>query len=218
MYFTSRMQAGRMLANQLAPKYRYENCAVVCLSDGGVMVGAQIAMRLHCVMTMLLTSEITLPRENNSIGGITSGGEFSYNGMFSAGELDEMVSEYRGLIDQQKREKMHDMNRLLGSGGMIRPDLLAGHNVILVADGLSSGFALDLAAQVLKPIDIERLIVAVPIASVAAVDRMHILADEIFCLDVPNDFMTTEHYYETQDVPSHEAVLKTIEQIVLQWK
>jgi putative phosphoribosyl transferase len=218
MYFTSRMQAGRMLANQLAPKYRYENCAVVCLSDGGAMVGVQIAMRLHCVMTMLLTSEITLPREDHSIGGITSGGEFSYNAMYSTGELDEMVSEYRGLIDQQKREKMHDMNRLLGSGGMIRADLLKGHNVILVADGLSNGFALDLAAQFLKTISIERLIVAVPIAGVAAVDRMHILADEIFCLDVPNDYMNTEHYYEKQDVPSHEAVLKTIEQIVLQWK
>jgi len=206
-----------MLANQLAPKYRYENCAVVCLDDGGVMVGAQIAMRLHCVMTMMLTSEIKLPRENISVGGITAGGEFSYNTAFSPGEIDEMVSEYRGLIDQEKREKMHDMNRLLGVGGMIRSDLLKGHNVILVSDGLSSGFVLDLAAEFLKPIAIERLIVATPIASVPAVDRMHVLADEICCLDVITDYMTTDHYYDKQDVPSHEAVVKTIEQIVLHW-
>jgi putative phosphoribosyl transferase len=212
------MQAGRMLANQLAPKYRYENCAVVCLSDGGVMVGAQIAMRLHCVLTMLLTSEIQLPREDISVGGITPGGVFSYNHMYSAGELDEIVSEYSGLIDQEKREQMHDMNRLLGSGGMIRPDLLKGRNVILTTDGLNSGFVLDLAAEFLKPIDIERLIVATPIASVPAVDRMHVLADEICCLDVIAEYMNTEHYYDKQDIPTHAAVVKTIEQIVLNWK
>ncbi len=218
MYFTSRMQAGRMLANQLAPKYRYENCAVVCLDDGGVTVGSQIAMRLHCVMTMMMTSEIKLPRESIAVGGITSGGEFSYNTAFSAGEIDEMASEYRGLIDQEKREKMHDMNRLLGTGGMIRTSLIKGHNVILVSDGLESGFVLDLAAEFLKPIAIERLIVATPIASVPAVDRMHVLADEIYCLDVISEYMDTAHYYDKQDVPSHDAVIKTIEQIVLQWK
>ncbi len=218
MYFTSRMQAGRMLANQMAPKYRYENCAVVCLSDGGVMIGAQIAMRLHCVMTMLLTSEIKLPREEVSVGGITPGGIFSYNHLYSPGEIDEMVSEYRGLIEQEKREQMHEMNHLLGSGGLIRSELLKGHNVILVSDGLSSGFVLDLAAEFLKPINIERLIVATPIASVAAVDQMHIVADEIYCLDVLADYMNTEHYYDKQDVPTHEAVVKTIEQIVLHWK
>jgi predicted phosphoribosyltransferase len=96
--------------------------------------------------------------------------------------------------------------------------LLRGHTVILVSDGLSNGFSLDLAAQFLKPINTKKLIVATPLASVPAVDRMHILADEIFCLSVVQDYMTTDHYYDTQDVPSHEKVVKTIEQIVLHWK
>lgn len=71
MYFASRMQAGRMLASQLAPKYRYENCAVIALNDGGVMVGAQIASQLHCILMMLLSSEINLPMEPDAIAGIT---------------------------------------------------------------------------------------------------------------------------------------------------
>ena len=53
MYFASRLQAGRMLANQLDENIATRNCAVVALSDGGVMVGAQIAMQLHCVLTLL---------------------------------------------------------------------------------------------------------------------------------------------------------------------
>ena len=50
MYFESRAQAGYMLAEQLVERYRYENCAVVALSDGSVQVGEQIAGYLHCIV------------------------------------------------------------------------------------------------------------------------------------------------------------------------
>ena len=58
MYFESRAQAGQLLAVQLLERYRYENCAVVALSDGGVLVGEQIAAQLHCILTMLVTEGI----------------------------------------------------------------------------------------------------------------------------------------------------------------
>ncbi|HSX28959.1 MAG TPA: hypothetical protein VLE73_00200, partial [Candidatus Saccharimonadales bacterium] len=124
MYFASRMQAGRMLASQLVKKYRYENCAVIALNDGGVMVGAQIAMQLHCVLMMLMSKEILLPREPEAIAGITAEGNFAYNEAYSPGEIDEFVGEYRNYIEQEKFTKMHEMNQLLGSGGMTRRDLL----------------------------------------------------------------------------------------------
>ena len=87
-----------------------------------------------------------------------------------------------------------------------------------MSDGLKTGFPVDLAAEFLKPIAIEKLIVATPFASVAAVDRMHVLADDLYCLTVITDYIDTNHYYDQQDVPDHETVLKTIEQIVLNWK
>ena len=110
------------------------------------------------------------------------------------------------------------MNHLLGSGGTIDRNLLRGHNVIIVSDGLKTGFPVDLAAEFLKPIDTEKLIVAVPFASVQAVDRMHVLADDLYCLNVIEDYMDTDHYYDKHDVPDHEVVLETIEQIILKWK
>jgi putative phosphoribosyl transferase len=218
MYFASRLQAGRMLASQIVPKYRYENCAVVALSDGGAMIGAQIASQLHCILTMLLTAEIMLPREPNAIAGITSEGNVAFNPAYSKGEVEEMMGDYFSFVEQEKFNKMHDMNRLLGSGGLIDKKLLKGQNIILVSDGLKSGFALDLAAEFLKPIDYDRLIVATPFASVQAVDRMHIMADEIYCMNVLANYIETDHYYDTNDMPDHELVIKTIEDIVLNWK
>jgi putative phosphoribosyl transferase len=110
------------------------------------------------------------------------------------------------------------MHRASGKIGLIRKDLLRERNVILVTDGLMDGFSLDIAMQFLKPIHMQRLIVATPLASVKAVDRMHILADEIFCLSVLEDYITTDHYYETHDVPPHDKVVKTVEEIVTHWK
>lgn len=207
-----------MLASRLKDKYRYENCAVVALNDGGVVVGAQIAAELHCVLGMILTSEITLPRENHGIGSVTSDGNFAYSADFSSGEIEELQSEYRGYIEEQKLTKLHEMNVLLGQGGLMRKDLLNGHTVILVADGLRGNALLSAAEMVLKPVSIEKLVVATPMADVKALDTIHIMADEIQCLDVVDDTFELNHYFEKNDIPNHETIVKTIENIILHWK
>jgi putative phosphoribosyl transferase len=218
MYFTNRVQAGRMLASQIAEKYKGEDSAVLALSDGGVMVGIQIAVGLHCSLGMLLVDEIELPRESVSVAGIAQDGSFAYNRAFSTGEIEEMVSEYRGVIEQQKLEKLHHMHELVKGVGLIRQDLIKNRNIILVSDGLSNGFSIDLALEFLKKTPYKKLIVATPLASIKAVDRMHILADDIYCLSSVEDYITTDHYYDTQDVPEHDAVLRIVSKIMDNWK
>jgi len=217
MYFKNRTEAAAQLATLIVPKYRFENCAVVALSDGGVVIASNIAMQLHCALMMLLTEQIQLPGETTPVGSIDQSGGFTYNGMFSAGQLEDFESEYRNYIEQQKLEKLHHMNGLLGSGGIIEPELLRYHNVILVSDGLSSGLSLDAAAAYLKPYKLEKLIVVTPIASVGAVDRMHLLGDEIYCLSVVENYVDTNHYYDDNTMPSHETIIESIKDIVLKW-
>lgn len=218
MYFKSRVEAGQLLAKQIVQRYKGQDSAVVALNDGGVMVGAQIALQMHCVLTMLLAEAIQLPREDSAVAGITQDGSFSYNQKYSRGEIEEFTAEYYQLIEQEKMNKMQEMHRMLGRGGLIKRSLIKDKNVILVTDGLLDGFALDIALQYLKPIHVKKLIVATPLASVPSVDRMHVLADDIFCLSVLEDYINTEHYYDVNDVPPHEKVIKTIEEIVAHWK
>ena len=218
MYFENRSQAGYLLATQLFEKYRYENCAVVALSDGGVLVGEQIASALHCVLTMLLTENIEIPGENMSFGALSQGGNFTYNGMFSVGEIEEYTSEFHGYLEDQKREAFQKINRLLGDGGVIDHDMLRDHTIILVADGIDNGAVIDVAVDFLKPVRIQKLIVVSPVASIQAVDKLHIIADELHILDVKANYMGTNHYYETNDIPSHEDTVAKINEIVLNWR
>lgn len=218
MYFESREQAGQLLSGELVDRYRYENCAVVALSDGAVLVGEQIATSLHCVLMMLLTEDIQVPGEGLSFGAMSQGGGFTYNGMISAGEIEEYVSEFHSYLDEKKREAFQRINRLLGDGGIINSDLLRDHVVILVADGIDNAMSLDVAIDFMKPIRVKRLVVATPVASVQAVDRLHVLADELHILDVKDNFIGTDHYYNQNIIPSQEATIAKINQIVLNWR
>lgn len=218
MYFESRAHAGAQLAADLLERYRYENCAVVALGDGAVLVGEQIAAVLHSVLTLLLVEDIAVPGEGMSFGSVSQNGNFTYNGMFSAGEIEEYTSEYHGYLEEQKREAFHRINHLLGDGGLIDNDMLRDHTVILVSDGLDSGASLDAAVDFLKPIRINRLVVATPVASIQAVDKLHMLADELHILDVKQNYVNTDHYYDQNVIPSHEDTVAKINQIVLNWR
>lgn len=218
MYFHSRHQAGRMLASKLFTKYRFENCSVLILDDGGAVIGSEISKLLHCGLNMMLTQEIDLPLEPVAIGGLTQSGDFIYNSQYSEPDLEEMASENRGFIEQQRLAKFHDLNRVIGDAGVVDRNVLAGRNIILVSEGVGNSLKLDLSRTFLKPIRYEKIIIATPIASVKAVDWMHIFADEIYCLSVVEELSDVNHYYDVNDVPKHEDIPKLISANILKWQ
>ena len=217
-YFPSRKVAGSLLADELEVKYRFEDCAVMALNDGAVVVGAQIAMRLHCLLSMLLTAPIKLQGESETMAQIDHFGEVTYNDMYSAGELEDMKTENFSFIEQQKMQKLFEMNRLLGQGGIISRELLKNRHVIVVSDGLTNGLSLQAAAEFLKPIQTQKVIMVAPFATVQAVDKMHILADEILCFNVLEDIISVNHYYEDNSIPAHDRIIRILEDIILHWK
>jgi len=208
-----------MLASQLVEKYRYEDCAVIALNDGGVVIGAQIAMQLHSILMMLMSEEINLPREIEAIGAIAQDGTFTYNrSSYQDAEIKELMQEYFGFMEMEKLNRIQELQHLIGSGGIIKKDLIRGRNIILVSDGFKSGFTLDVAMTYLKPVAIKKVIVATPLASVKAVDRLHIQADDLYCLSVIENYLDTDHYYDKNDIPDHEKIIETLEKIILNWQ
>ncbi len=217
MYFENREDAGQKLAELLFTKYRYDDCVVVALNDGAVVVGEEIAKSLHCLVTMLLIEEVDVPGEGVSFGGVSSNGNFTYNGCFTAGELEEYIGEYHGYLDQQRQQAFSRINRLLGDGGIIDNNMLRDRVVVLVSDGLNTGSSLDVAADFVKPIRIKKLVIATPTASISAIDKMHVMADDLFVLDVKANFMGVDHYYNKNNIPSHEDTIAKINRIILNW-
>lgn len=217
MYFDSRTQAGKLLAADIVKDYADKPCAVVALTEGGVIVGAQIALKLHSVLSLLLSEPIVLPNEPEAIGTVSEKGDFTYNSMYTPGQIEELMSDFRGTVEDKKRTSLSHIHQSLGEGDGINRELLRDRHVILVSDGLSTGYSLDIAIEFLKPQRIKQLIIATPVASPEAVDRMHVLGDKIYCLNVAATYLDTEHYYRVHDIPAREDVVKIVEEVMRAW-
>ncbi|HXH27020.1 MAG TPA: hypothetical protein VNG90_03920 [Candidatus Acidoferrum sp.] len=209
MYFTSRAEAGKKLAEEIKVDSPADTI-VVALNTGAVEVAEQIASSLRCRMALLLSEDIELPGEQSTIGTVSQSGDFTYNSSLSSGEVDEYYSELHGYIDDQKREQFAKINRLLGEGGFVERESLRNHTTIIVSDGFKNTSLLDAAELFLKPVKIKHLIIATPVASVQAVDRMHIFGDELHCLNVTDNYIDTNHYYDNNTVLSHDEILTKI--------
>ena len=216
-YFKDRSEAGRLLAEKIKAKGGfYVNPAVIALNEGGVLVGAELARTLHATMYILETENIDIPGEGTA-GIASSEGNFTYSSMYSAGQVEEMKSDYHQVIDQERLRAFQKLNRIIGRDGVIKKQLLKRHEIILVSDGLKDPLKLEIAVDYLKPIAARKIIIATPIATLPVVDRMHLAADELFCLGVIDNYMTTDHYYEENNLPTHEQAVDITQKIVLNW-
>lgn len=218
MYFDSRAQAGQLLAAQLFEKYRYENCAILALSPGAVLVGEQIAAQLHCILTMLISEDIEIPGESMSFGAVSQSGNFTYNNMLSHGEITEYATEFQGYLSEQKRQAFNRINRILAEGGVGGLELLENRVVVVVSDGFDDGAIIAVALDYLKPIATEKIIAAAPVATIPVVDYLHVAVDEMHILDVKENYIKTDHYYEDNTVPTHAEAVAKINHIILNWR
>lgn len=217
MYFTSRAQAGQLLAKKLM-HLKGQNCSIIALDDGGVVVATQIAAVLNSPIMMLIAEPILAPGEPEAVASINQEGGYTYNKAYTEGEIEEFDMEYHQTFEQSKLEKLSSLHRLLGRDSIIRRDLLRRRTVILVSDGFNSEFPIDAVVDYLKSTKIKKLVIATPLATVNVIDRMHILADEQVCLSVIGNYIATNHYYDDNTMPSHETIIETIQKLVQNWK
>ncbi len=217
MYFKNRAEAGRKLAENLV-RHKDSNLSVVALSPGGAIVGAQVAMGLHGNLVLLMLESDPIPGEYESMPSMGPESSQSFENMVSPGELEEHTGEAHQLEDERRLKNYQKPHVLMGHGGQLHPEFLRHHTVVLVSDGLANGYAIDIANQFLKTISINRIIIATPIASLVAVDRMHSVADEICCLNIVENYIGTDHYYDDNTIPPAADLLRMTKNISVSWQ
>ncbi len=217
MYFHDRAEAGDRLADELL-EYRYENTAVLALSPGGVAVGEQIARRLHCALSLLLTSRITAPGDESLvIGSVDQTGGFTYNSMIAAGEMEEYMEDLRGYVEEEKIRRLYTMTAVVGDHGLADPAQLTGRNIIIVTDGVKNGISYDAAVHYLSRVQAEKTIAAIPVGPAEVIERIHGMVDELHYLYIPENFLSVKHYYTDEPVIDPDTVVSRIDNVVANW-
>lgn len=217
MYFYDRAEAGDKLADELIA-YRWENTAVMALSPGGVVVGEQIARRLHSTLSLLLTARISAPGDESLVlGTMDQTGGFVYNSMIAAGEMEEYLEDMRSYLEEEKLHQMYKMTSVVGEHGLADPAQLEGRNIIIATDGVKNGLSFDAALHFLSRVRVEKIVAAVPVGPAEVIERLHGMVDELHYLYIPDNFLTVAHYYTDEEKIDPSSVMARIDNVVARW-
>jgi len=92
---------------------------------------------------------------------------------------------------------------------------VVGKNVILVDDGLATGVSMRVAVEAVLKQRPKRLVVAVPVGSGDAVSSLRERlrpADEVVCLDTPENFSAVGMWYRHFPQVTDEEVVRVLEE------
>ena len=202
--FRDRMHAGQLLAAKLA-QHQGEACIVLAIPSGGVPVGRVVADRLGSAFDVIVVRKIQIPWEPEAgFGAVTWDGDVLLNEpLVKRLHLTQKDIDY--CISVTKEEIERRVEKLRGNKPF--PDLM-GKNVILIDDGLASGFTMLAAVKSVVKLGSKWVVVAIPTASKAALNLVTPYANKVICLNIRDEifYAVADAYREWHDLQDEEVL------------
>jgi putative phosphoribosyl transferase len=191
--FRNRTAAGQDLAQHLSDTSHREQIVVLALPRGGVPVAREIAQALDAPLDIFVVRKLGLPGQPEfSMGAIATGGvQLIDDALIAEAKIPaEVVSR---LIEQETVELKR--REALYRGGRSAPDL-ANRSIILVDDGVATGYTMRVAILALRQLNPSRLTVAIPIGAPETCALLEGLVDELICPVRPSPFHAVGLWYD----------------------
>jgi len=200
--FRDRASAGKVLAGMLE-EFRSSHAMVMGIPAGGIAVAVEIARELHLPLEIAVVSKITLPWNSEAgYGAVAFDGTVILNKEFLS-RLNLSDQEIQTGI--KKTEQKVSRRVTMFRGNRPFPDLK--RPIILVDDGLASGFTLRVAIKALRRNGVTNLILAVPTAHSESVQM---ILEEVEAICCPNlrsglSFAVADAYERWSDLDEEEV-------------
>ena len=203
MRFINRTQAGRLLAKKLAKYANRENVVVLGIPRGGLPVAFQVAQALHVPLDVFICRKLGVPgQEELALGAVATGGVRVIND-----EIVGLLGIPQERIDPIAAVQQRELERREQLYRGVRPPLqVRGKTVILIDDGVATGSSMLAAITALRRLEPARIVVAVPVAPFSTFERLRQEADEVICLDTPEEFYAIGQFYEDFSQTTDEEV------------
>ncbi len=178
--FADRLDAGRQLGEELQLRgYGDEPARVLAIPRGGVPVGYVVAQTIGAPLGIIIPGKLPVPNDpETSFGAITPDGKLFLN--------LPVVERLQSDPEEIKRVAVETLSKvrcqMQAYGGDCLPLDLADETIILVDDGLNTGFTMLVAVRAVRRREAARVVVAVPVGTFGATDRLTPQVDDLACL------------------------------------
>ncbi|MEV8516103.1 phosphoribosyltransferase family protein [Dactylosporangium sp. NPDC051484] len=195
MYFADRAEAGRSLGELLGERLRHlrvPDAIVVGIPGGGMPVAIEVAAALGAPLDVLVVQRLGVPFQLDvTTGAVAPNGVLAVNThvLRPAGiEADDLAD-----AEEHAREALGERMRRIRGRRAALP--LRGRPVIIVDDGMTTGATAYAAGRAARDHGATYVLVAAPVASDRAVERVGAVADEVVRLETLADGTAVGGYY-----------------------
>jgi len=200
--FEDRVEAGRLLADELKRRKLDPKAVIFALTRGGVPVGFEVADRLRLPLDVIVARKIGVPWQPElAMGAIAGSVKVLDTPMIEQLEIaDEDISSIvaREEAEMRRREQVFREGRPAAT-----PE---GRTAVIVDDGLATGSTMLAAVRYARSLKPSKLIIAVPVGSREACARLRGEVDELVCLATPELFFAVGEWYRDFEQVSDDEV------------
>jgi len=221
--YENRTHAGEALADALADllkEYSHDKLSLIAIPNGGVPVALAIFKKFreknqNIEFQLLVVRKIPIPFNTEAgFGAITFDGTIILNQPLVArlglteDQIQRLASEV--MVDMKRRLKFYDIEA--------QKFELKDKIVVLIDDGLASGYTMIAAIKSIRKYQPRKIIIAIPTAPKSSVDRVSPLVDAVVCPNIRDTFYfaVADAYKNWYDLDPDEVreILKEIRVMV----
>lgn len=205
LMFATREDAGLKLGERLK-EIGVQADIVLGLPRGGVVVAAAVARVLNLPLDVLIVRKIGHPWHREfAVGAMAEAGVVILHE--SAVGRNPLVRYELNRVIQEEKERLHEYETKFHPAGELK---LKQSCVLLVDDGLATGATTEAAVLAVRQLGAAKVLIAAPVASSNAMERLSKCADKVLVLLEDPDFQAVGRYYKSFSQTTDEEVLNLL--------
>lgn len=191
MAFRDRTDAGRQLGRALE-SYAREDCLILALPRGGVVVAAEVARMLNKPLDIMAVRKLGAPLQPELAIGAVAPNQVLVLNRHLIENLEISEAELQPILAKERAELDRRLHYFRGNRPF--PDL-QNKVIILVDDGLATGASARASIIATKALGATRLVLAVPVGAQSSISSLRREVDELICLEAPEFFEAVSQWY-----------------------